>query len=405
MKKQNIRSLAIILGVFIFSLTFVMCARQKGMYKLEPVYQDGSHYKKSEEEARQQLTRLKSNYGNLAEWKQRAEIVRNAILKGAELSPFPAKCRLNVIRTQKRVYDGYSVENIAFESLPGVFVTGSLYSPLGKSGLCPGILCPHGHWSKSKDYGRYRKDMQKRCASLARMGALVFAYDMVGYGEMRDYGWIHRYKNSLKLQLWNSIRVVDFLLSLDNIDPDKIAATGASGGGTQTFLLTAVDDRIAVSVPVVQVSAHFNGGCVCESGMPIHKQDGFETNNVEIAAIAAPRPMLVVSDGKDWTKNCPVVEFPYIREIYRFYNKADNVENAHFEDEGHDYGFSKRKTVYPFLAKNLGLDLTAIKNRDGEIDESGIVIETYKQLKVFSKSNVLPEHAILRNDKLMWKYD
>jgi len=371
--------------------------------ELKEIIQPREHYQKSEDEAKQQLLRLRENYSNLNEWKQRAETVREAILKGTELYPLPAKYPLNVIRTEKRVYNGYSVENIAFESLPGVFVTGSLYQPVSDNGPFAGILCPHGHWSNPDDYGRFRSDMQKRCATLARMGAVVFAYDMVGYGEMKDYGWIHRYETTQKLQLWNSIRGVDFLLSLDNIDPKRIAITGASGGGTQTFLLTAVDTRIAVSVPVVQVSAHFNGGCVCESGMPIHKRGDFETNNVEIAALAAPRPMMIISDGEDWTKNCPNLEFPYIQDIYRMYGKVENVENVHFKNEGHDYGFSKRKAVYPFLAKHLGLDLNAVLNNDGEVDESNITIESYGQLKVFSKKNPLPDYAIKRNDMVKWE--
>ncbi len=384
-------------------VAFTFTCGQKNEKKLVDVHQNEGHYKKSEEEAKEQLTRLKESYSNLDEWKQRAGIIRNAILTGTELNPLPKKHPLNVIRTEKRIYKSYSVENIAFESLPGVFVTGSLYSPVSADGLLPGILCPHGHWNKPENYGRFREDMQKRCISLAKMGAIVFAYDMVGYGDMKDYGWIHMYTNTLKLQLWNSIRGVDFLLSLDNIDPERIAITGASGGGTQTFLLTAVDTRIAVSVPVVQVSAHFNGGCVCESGMSIHKQGIFETNNVEITALAAPRPMLIVSDGEDWTKNCPEIEFPYIQEIYRFYGKAGNVENAHFVDEGHDYGLSKRKAVYPFLAKHLGLNLSAIQDEDGEIDESGIILESYEQLKVFSKKNPLPDYAVRRNDMVKWK--
>ncbi|VAW17786.1 hypothetical protein MNBD_BACTEROID01-2332 [hydrothermal vent metagenome] len=385
----------------------IMLAQNIHLYgqqgELKETIQPREHYQKSEAEAKQQLLRLRENYSNLNEWKQRAETVRQAILKGTELDPLPAKCPLNVIRTEKRVYDGYSVENVAFESLPGVFVTGSLYQPVSGNAPFAGILCPHGHWSKPDDYGRFRSDMQKRCATLARMGAVVFAYDMVGYGEMKDYGWIHKYKTTQKLQLWNSIRGVDFLLSLDNTDPERIAITGASGGGTQTFLLTAVDARIAVSVPVVMVSAHFNGGCVCESGMPIHKRGGFETNNVEIAALAAPRPMMIISDGEDWTKNCPDLEFPYIQDIYRLYGKVENVENVHFENEGHDYGFSKRKAVYPFLAKHLGLDLNAVLNNNGEVDESNITIESYGQLKVFSKNNPLPGYAVKRNDMVKWE--
>lgn len=398
MKKKHLNAGRAI-RTMVLLLVFIAC----GQKKLAPVSQPEELYKKTEEEALAQISRLKQLYGNKQEWEHRAETIRHAILKGAELDPFPEKCPLNTIRTGKRSYVGYEVENIAFESLPGVFVTGSLYTPEQKTDSCAGILCPHGHWEEPADYGRFREDMQKRCATLARMGAVVFAYDMVGFGDMKEYGWIHRYKNTLRLQLWNSIRTVDFLLSLGMVDPGRIGITGASGGGTQAFLLTAVDNRVAVSVPVVMVSAHFNGGCVCESGMPIHKQANFETNNAEIAALAAPRPMLLVSDGKDWTKNCPEVEFPYIRDIYGYFGKTGNVENAHFQDEDHDYGLSKRKAVYPFLARHLGLNLFAVQNQTGEIDESGIVIETYDQLKVFSKANPLPGYAVLRNDQVKWE--
>lgn len=274
------------------------------------------HYK-TEKEAKKQLKSFAKDYKTLNEWKERASIIREGILIGAGLSPLPIRCELNPIFTQKRIYDGYSVENVAFESLPGVFVTGSLYRPTKLNNSYAGILCPHGHWNKPEEYGRFREDMQKRCASFARMGAVVFAYDMVGYGEMKEIGWKHKHKDVLKQQLWNSIRSLDFLVSLDDIYTNRIAVTGASGGATQTFFLIAVDNRIDVSVPVVQVSAHFFGGCVCESGMPVHKSSVHEeTNNVEIAALAAPRPMLIVSDGTDWTKNTPNVEFPHIKRIY-----------------------------------------------------------------------------------------
>ena len=225
----------------------------------------------TEAEAKAQLARFARTYSTLSEWQERARGIREGILRGTELWPMPRKCALNPIVRSKRQHDGYTVENVAIESLPGVFVTGSLYKPTAAGGILPAVLCPHGHWGSADDYGRFRPDMQKRCATLARMGAIVLSYDMVGYGDWAHAGWEHRRPDALKLQLWNSIRLVDYLTSRADVDPTRLAVTGASGGGTQTFLLTAVDDRIAVSVPTVMVSAHFFGGCVCESGMPIHK--------------------------------------------------------------------------------------------------------------------------------------
>jgi uncharacterized protein len=360
----------------------------------------GHYY--TEEEASEVIMNLKKEYRTEKEWLQRAEIIRRGILQGSGLSPFPKKTPLNPRFTEERKYEGYSVQNVAIESLPGVFVTGSLYLPEKRDHKAAGILSAHGHWAKPEDYGRYRPDAQIRCAAMAKMGAVVFSYDMVGYGEMAEWGWVHRHPDALKQQLWNSIRALDLLMLLPYVDSERIAVTGASGGATQAFLLAAVDNRIKVSVPVVQVSAHFFGGCVCESGMPIHKRLSHQTNNVEIAALAAPRPMLIVSDGADWTKNTPVVEFPHIQYIYRLMNAGDKVQNVHLPDEGHGYELPKRKAVYPFLARNLQLDLNAVKDTDGNITEEGIVIESYDLMKVFSGANQRPSHAVLSNDDVKW---
>jgi len=349
--------------------------------------------RQTEEEARQQLAAFAETYETLDEWKARAKAIREGILRQAKLTPLPKRCDLKVIRHSLRKRDGYTVENVAFESLPGFFVTGNLYRPLGRKGKFAAVLCPHGHFKPVLGGGRVRSDMQKRCATFARMGAVVFAYDMVGYNESNQME--HRASpNLLAMQLWNSIRCLDFLETLKDVDPKRIGITGASGGGTQTFLLTAVDDRVAASAPVVMVSAHFFGGCIGESGMSIHRSKTHETNNAEIAALAAPRPQLLVSCGADWTKNTPKVELPYIRNVYKLYEAAELVENAHFPKEKHDYGASKRQPVYRFFAKHLKLSTKGLLQDDGTISEEGITIEKPEAMHVFTGKHPRPDYAL-----------
>ena len=360
----------------------------------------GQVYQWSASEGSAFLSQMRKNYTTAEAWQKRAEEIRTQILLGAELLPFPEKCPLNPIMGEKRVYDGYQVQNAAFESLPGVYVTGSIYSPVNAEGTLPGVLSPHGHWPNKEDYGRYRPDVQYRCAAMARMGAIVFTYDMVGYGQLAELGWKHDHPKTMKLQIWNSIRSVDLLLSL-GADPNRIACTGASGGGTQTFQLAAVDDRVYVSVPVVMVSNRHFGGCICELGMPIHQNKNFKTNNVEIAACNAPDPLLLVSVGTDATETTPDIEYPNIKYIYGLFGKAEMVENAHLPDDQHGYDFNKRAAVYPFLAKHLGLDLSVAM--DAKLLEEGIVIEEIEDLYPFDDKHPLPENLIRNNDDVVWK--
>jgi uncharacterized protein len=345
----------------------------------------GNYY--TEKQGADKLRSLTHRIESVKDWEQHADSIRATLRKGMELDVFPARTPLNPMYRNKKVLDGYTVESVVFESLPGFFVTGNLYKPAGKlkKKSLAVILSPHGHFPDKDDYARFRKDMQVRCASMARMGALVFAYDMVGWGESVQVS--HKDK-VLALQTWNSIRAIDFLLTFPEADPRRIGVTGASGGGTQTFMLAALDERVKISVPVVMVSAHFFGGCACESGMPVHKNGNTVYSNAEIACVIAPKPMLWVSDGNDWTKNNSTVEYPFAQHVYRLYNKESQVESVHLETEGHDYGRSKRMAVYPFLAKHLGLDLSKITNTDGKVSEDFVTVLDQKDLTYFKEKEI-----------------
>ncbi len=354
------------------------------------------------EQGKAVLNAALARFPDRASWDAYAAHVRQRIQEGAGLAPWPKRTALNPVIRNRRIHDGYSVENVAFESLPGVFVTGNLYRPLNHAGRCPAIVATHGHVGKiatPADYdnhGRFSPSMQARCGTLARMGAVVLSIDMFACGDsIQLVGQdAHRQPLAMTLHIWNAIRAVDFLTSLEGVDASRIAVSGESGGGTQAFVLTALDPRITVSVPVVMVSSYFFGGCPCESGQPIHRSADHFASNAMIAALAAPRPMLVVSDGKDWTQNVPETEFPFLKRIYGYYGAEASVRNVHLAAEGHDYGPSKRAAAVKFLAANLGLNASLGFSADGAADESHVTIEHAVVMHAFDGEFPIPANAL-----------
>lgn len=338
-------------------------------------------------------------YHDEASWEKRKELLRPALYKALDLYPLPAKPDSKPIVTPKRIYNGYSVENIAIEILPGLYINGSLYKPLHYKGKIPVMLSPDGHWDKQ----RYRADCQLRCATLARMGCMAYSYDLFAWGEslLQFKSEDHRTSIAQVVQTLGAIRIIDYLLTLKETDPNRLGISGGSGGGSHTVLMAALDPRIKLSAPVVAVSSYFYGGCPCESGMPIHLVCG-GTDNVELAAMAAPNPQLLITDGKDWTAHMPEHDFPYLQKMYGYYGKTNLVENVHLPNEGHDYGPSKRDALYKFVAKDFKLDIHKIEDKNGKIDESEVTIEKEPLMYVFGDhGQYLPKDAIHGYENLL----
>ena len=290
-------------------------------------------------------------------WEKRARSLREHILVSMGLWPNPTRNALNAEITHRVEREGYSIENVRFQSLPGFYVTGNLYRPAGDDRPRPAILNPHGHWKEGRLNHEPDGSIPARCINFALQGYVAFAWSMAGYNDSthlahRTFGDNRKLLWGLSLmglQLWNGMRSVDFLQSLPDVDNSRIACTGASGGGTQTFMLTAVDDRVRSAAPVNMVSAHMQGGCICENGPNLR----IETNNMEIAALAAPRPLLLVSATGDWTVNTPVLEYPAIRAVYALYGAEDCLAEVQI-DAGHNYNAASREAVYAWFGKWMG---------------------------------------------------
>lgn len=315
-------------------------------------------------------------YKTLAEWEARKRVLRTQILSAAGLLPLFPKNDLHpqiLGRIQNR---DCIIEKVLIETLPGYYLAGNLYRPLAPAppGGYPAIISPHGHWS----YGRLENtdivSIPARAINLARQGYVVFSYDMVGYNDTiqtpHDFGdkpveqlWSF---GPFGLQLWNSIRAIDFLEKLPGVNPEMIGATGASGGATQTYNVAAVDGRIKFSAPANMVSLIMQGGGLCENAPGLR----LDTNNVEIAAMTAPRPMIMSASTGDWTRNMRTEEYPAVRAIYDLYDKGGDVE-MFFQDAPHNYNRPNREATYAFFGKHvLGeTDSSKLKERPIQMEK------------------------------------
>lgn len=341
------------------------------LYKIKPY----EYPRRQPEDGQKMINWLTSLYSNKTEWEARRDTLRKEVRERLGIDKLLPLCSKEKPEYSKiRKFDGYTVQNFRLKTVNGHTVCGSIYAPTSK-GKHPLIICPNGHFSN----GRYGKVQQLRLGTLARMGAICVDYDLWGWGESADEvgSKAHQTPEAHVMQALNGIRILDWVIQRKDVDTKRIGVNGGSGGGTQTVLLTVLDNRFTAANPVVSVSSWFDGGCPCESGMPIQLAGG-GTCNAELAAMFAPKPMMLVSDGGDWTSTTPELEYPYLQRIYGFYGATDKVSNIHLPKERHDFGDNKRNAVYKFFIDTFNLDAS-------KLNESKVTIEDENALRFTPK--------------------
>jgi hypothetical protein len=375
---------------------------------------------------------------SLSEWDTRREQVRRQILVAEGLWPMPAKTPLNAVIHGKVEGDGFTVERVYFESAPGFYVTGSLWKPKTIKGKVPAVMFAHGHWKDARlslsEPQKVREEIaigaerfekggssifQSLCVQLARMGCIVWQWDMLSDSDSIQFSReiVHTFakqrpeanqtenwglyspqaeahlQSIMGLQTWNAVRGLDFLLSLPEVDPERTAITGASGGGTQTMLLAAIDDRIKLSFPCVMVSTSMQGGCTCENASLLR----IGTGNVEFAGLFAPKPQ-GMNTADDWTKELATKGFPDLQKLYATHGKKDNVFLLRGEHFKHNYNAVTRSAFYTFVNKHFKLGFPS------PVIEQDYEPLTKEQLTVWDDKHPAPKAADPEFERKLLKY-
>lgn len=375
---------------------------------------------------------------SLSEWDERREQVRRQILVAEGLWPMPTKTPLNPVIHGKVEGDGFTVEKVYFESAPGFYVTGSLWKPKEIKGKVPAVMFAHGHWQDARlslgDPDKVRAEIaaggerfekggrsifQSLCVQLARMGCIVWQWDMLSDSDSiqisRDV--VHKFakqrpemnttenwglyspqaeshlQSIMGLQTWNAVRGLDFLLSMPEVDPERTAITGASGGGTQTMLLAAIDDRIKLSFPCVMVSTSMQGGCTCENASLLR----IGTGNIEFAGLFAPKPQ-GMNTANDWTKELATKGFPDLQKLYATHGKKDNVFLLRGEHFPHNYNAVTRSAFYTFVNKHFKLGFPS------PVIEQDYEPLTKEQLTVWDDKHPAPKAGDPEFERKLLKY-
>jgi dienelactone hydrolase len=284
---------------------------------------------------------------------------------GVNRLPWPPALQSKVVGTLHR--PGYRIEKVIYETMPGMKVPAHLYVPEGVDKPAPAILFYNGHWwpdSKS------RPDFQAFCINMARLGFVVLSFDPFGQGERGVSSRDHRRTEALLLGVaqqgfaeHETRCKLQYLLARPEVDPKRVGMTGASGGGYNTWITAALDDRIAAAVPVVGTSEFAEQIHVCRPLDWYHAAEHCHfvpgliryANNHELLAMAAPKPILIIAASQDQSFPLAGVRevAAYGRALYESYRDGDKIGLVVDESEGHGYQRRKREAAYGWFLRWL----------------------------------------------------
>jgi cephalosporin-C deacetylase-like acetyl esterase len=328
--------------------------------------------------------------GSLEQWKRKRPEVKRQFLDMLGLDPLPARTPLNVKITGGFERDRYRVENIVFESMPGLYVTGNLYLPkAAATGKTPAILYVSGH---SPGLLGAKVDYQRHGVWFAENGFSAFVLDTIEFGEIPG---IHHGTHNLEMwywqslgytpagvEVWNAIRALDYLESRKEVDTARIGMTGRSGGGAITWFTAAADERIKVAAPVHgtwSVGPHIAEDAVRENCDCIYFWNSNLLDLPVVGALIAPRPLKIINASKDpsFPSSGYHTVFRLLRPVYEWHGKADSV--AEFDlPTGHSDVPPYRKEADEWLARWL-------TGKVIPFDESTLQLSEPQQLKVLDK--------------------
>src|SRR5450759_2269814 len=333
------------------------------------------------------------------DWINRQKKVKDILMK--TVGPFPEKTPLNSKVTGVVKKEGYKIEKIIYESMPGFYVTGCLFIPDGIKGKRPAILFVSGHTQESFRY----KEYQIMILNLVKKGFIVFGIDPVSQGERiqvydpeKNISVIgpttreHEYLGNQTLIsgvslaryfIWDGIRGIDYLLTRKEVDPANIGVTGQSGGGTQSSYIFAFDERIKAGAPVDYIIGLRR---LFESIGPQDAEQNFYhgilngLTHADFLEMRAPNPALISAGTRDFFSIQGAREtYAEVRNAYKAFGKEENIGIVE-DDFGHGYTVKLREGINAFFQKNLNLP--------GDPKDENVTVLDPKELMVTTTGNV-----------------